>query len=224
MSFARQTRRTVLFAAAWLAVGMAGCGPETAPTMPAGAGEDGAALYGRFCAVCHGADGVSVPETHAPRLRSDALLAIADDRFLTRTIALGRPGANGGDRRGTKMTAFGAEVGGPLGEAEIDRIVAHLRGWQTVPAETLPEYTAAGDPATGGEIYTARCASCHGTDGWGTEAPRLAGATFQQTASDAFIRRTILGGRPGTAMVAFDLSEAEVANLVAFIRTLDDGG
>jgi elongation factor G len=61
-------------------------------------------------------------------------------------------------------------------------------------------------------VYAENCESCHGRDGWGsvsgniTLAPALAGATFQETATDAFIRHSILNGRPGTTMPLFGLA------------------
>jgi mono/diheme cytochrome c family protein len=155
-----------------------------------------------------------------PRLNSQGLLAVADDAFLHESIARGRPGAKGRGQPGTKMPVF-AEM---LADEEIGLIVQHVRRWQTAPRIALADYEADGDVGRGQALYLARCAECHGADGWGESAPRLAGETFQAIASDAFIRHTVLNGRPGTAMAAFPLSDAEVADLVTFIRTLGTPG
>jgi len=178
------------------------------------------ALYLRFCAVCHGADGRTVPGmASTPHLNSQGLLTVVDDAFLTASIARGRPGENGRDKPGTKMSVYGEEHGGPLSSEEIAQIVRHVRTWQTAPSVELPPYRARGDPDNGRTVYTL-CVPCHGQDGWSTTAPSLAGRTLQETASDAFLRHAVLHGRPGTAMPGFRLSEQDLADLIAFVRTL----
>ncbi len=184
----------------------------------------GTALYATYCAVCHGTDGRTVASvTNAPQLNSQGLLTVAGDEFLFQSIAQGRPGQVDPSRPGTKMPAFGSAAQRILTDAEIEAVVAHLRAWQTAPSVALdPSYTAAGDPTAGAVLYGEACAVCHGPDGWGTEAPRLAGATFQATASDAFIRHTIQHGRPGTKMQPFPYDETQLADLIAFVRSLGD--
>lgn len=193
---------------------------------PDGTGLDGAALYARYCALCHGADGRSVESVPAaPHLNSQALLTAADDAFLAAAIAQGRPGPEGRGKPGTKMPAFGTDPGRILSDAQVDAIVAFMRAWQTEPSLTLEPYSAAGgNPEAGAQTYQAQCADCHGADGWGIEAPRLAGSVFQATASDALIRQVIAKGRPGSTMEAFALDEAAMADLIAFIRTLPQAG
>lgn len=179
-----------------------------------------AALYIQYCAVCHGEDGRTMPDLPStPNLNSQGLLTVVDDAFLFESIARGRPGENGRGKPGTKMSAYGEEHRGPLTTAEIDQIVTHIRSWQTAPGIDLEPYAAEGDAASGQEVYTV-CVPCHGPEGWSAAAPSLAGATFQDIASDAFIRHTVLYGRPGTTMPGFNLDEREVADLIVFIRSL----
>lgn len=186
-------------------------------TLSASAAE-GAALYARYCAACHGPDGIALASPWTPNLNSQGLLVVADDRFLYDSIALGRPGANEVGQVGTKMPVF-KDI---LKAEEIHALVDFMRAWQTEPSIALTDDALVGDARAGATTYSAQCASCHGDDGWGTEAPRLAGATFQATASDAFIAHTIRHGRAGTRMLAYPLADTELADLVAFIRTLGD--
>jgi mono/diheme cytochrome c family protein len=120
------------------------------------------------------------------------------------------------------MPVFSRAHGGPLTDLQIDQIVTYVRTWQTEPAIELAPYSARGDPVAGRLLYHQHCATCHGADGWGVDAPRLASQTFQSTASDAFIRQTIRSGRPGSSMAATALSEPQLADLITFIRTLAD--
>lgn len=200
----------------------------TACATPAAPMSDGQAAYIRYCAACHGADGRSDEGMlTTPNLANPVLLALASDDFLFESIRRGRPGENGRDQPGTKMSVYGADLGGPIQADEIHRIVAFIRGWQTEPTIELDDaYRADADAVAGGERYARECALCHGGDGWGELAPRLAGDTFQATASDDFIRQSILRGRPGTRMPAFDYTDQEVDEVIAFVRTLggSDGG
>ena len=219
-SGARNVRRfisaPVLCAAALL---FTACGDPSVAPIPAG--EE---AYLRYCAACHGAEGRSVEGMlSTPNLANEMLLALASDDYLTESIRMGRPGENGREKPGTKMSVYGADLGGPIQASEIDAIVAHVRSWQAGPSITLDEsYAPAADAnvAAGAERYARECAACHGEDGWGELSPRLAGGTFQSVASDDFIRQSILRGRPGTRMPAFDYSAQEVDEVVEFIRTL----
>lgn len=193
--------------------------PDTSATT-----DGGQALYERYCAVCHGRDGIAVEGTNSPHLRSQGLLSTADDAFLIANTARGRPGESGRGKPGTKMSAYAEAWGGPLSDDQIGQIVAYIRQWQTKPAADLAPYSANGDPAAGQPIYVANCAPCHGLDGWSAVAPSMAGSTFQETASDAFIRYAIAGGRPGSTMMTFTLDEPEMADLISYLRTLDDAG
>ncbi len=182
----------------------------------------GQAEYIRYCAACHGVDGRSVEGMlGTPNLANPVLLALASDEFLFESVRMGRPGENGRSKPGTKMSVYGADLGGPLEAEEIRRIVAVIRGWQTdTPIVIDDSYRAVADVESGGERYASECSACHGADGWSELAPRLAGQTFQSIASDDFIRQSILLGRPGTRMPAFDYSPEEVDEVVAFVRTL----
>jgi len=79
----------------------------------------------------------------------------------------------------------------------------------------------------GKPMYLALCAPCHGVDRKGyaaDHAPSLVSQTFLESASDYFLRRSIITGRPGTSMAAYGkasggpLDDAAVRRLVAFLR------
>ena len=79
----------------------------------------------------------------------------------------------------------------------------------------------------GKPLYLALCAPCHGVEGKGyaaDRAPSLVNPTFLESASDDFLRRAIVAGRPGTSMAAYSkgvggpLDDAGVNRLVAYLR------
>lgn len=76
-------------------------------------------------------------------------------------------------------------------------------------------------------MYLALCKPCHGADARGyaaDHAPSLVNPTFLESASDEFLRRSIIAGRPGTSMAAYGksrggpLDDAAVERLVRFLR------
>lgn len=88
----------------------------------------------------------------------------------------------------------------------------------------------AGDPATGRTLFAASCTACHGLagDGAGPAAaalerrpPDFRSHAFQTSRTDDQLGASIRAGRPGTPMAGFtQLSDAEVDDLVAFVRSL----
>jgi mono/diheme cytochrome c family protein/rhodanese-related sulfurtransferase len=175
--------------------------------------EDGAALYGRYCELCHGTDGSGYAADRAPSLISPSFLETATDELLVDATAYGRPG--------TPMAAFSSELGGPLEPGEMRAIVAWLRAQRPVAPLALGRETVTGDVLLGSELFRAECARCHGARGEGTSAVSLSNPRFLASASDAFVRHAIREGREGTDMMAYGelLSEDQVAALTAFIRT-----
>ncbi len=72
----------------------------------------------------------------------------------------------------------------------------------------------------GGPLYLRHCAACHGAGGAGGVGAPLSLPDFLATVDDAYLHKTIRLGRPGRVMPAFrDLSDAEIAAIVAHIRT-----
>lgn len=77
------------------------------------------------------------------------------------------------------------------------------------------------DIEAGSRLYGTQCAACHGVDG--TQAPGvdLRQGRFRRGSTDEDLARTITQGIPGTAMTAHKLAPAEVAVLIAYLRSMN---
>ncbi|MBT9568562.1 MAG: c-type cytochrome [Thiobacillus sp.] len=189
------------------------------------AAPNGAKLYGRNCASCHGAKGdggIGVP------LALASFQAGISDDYLRKTIVLGRPGR--------VMPAFSS-----LSRAEVEAIVAHIRTWNQVPSSRYSDRPVRGDPLHGKQLFVQYCATCHGVNGEGAKgtgvtfsrprdlpimAPALNNAGFLAAASDTMIKATLMKGRKGTPMVSFlkqGLSEKDINDIVSFVRSFEKG-
>ena len=84
----------------------------------------------------------------------------------------------------------------------------------------LPASVAAQSAETGRKAYAGRCAGCHGTNGNGGElGPGIATRVPARTDDD--LSSLIRQGLPTAGMPAFpNLADAEVRDLIAFLRTL----
>lgn len=174
---------------------------------------DGAELYARYCSACHGRDGRrgNVAGIDTPTLNSPDVLAVASDDFYRNITAAGRSGS--------QMPAW-KEGHGNLSREEIDRIVGHIRGWQPAGAALEDIGSEIGDAHSGRGYYRGLCAGCHGPDGNGGIGNSLGSETFLAVADDRFLARSIVEGRPGTAMPAWRrLSAQAVSDLLAYIRS-----
>jgi len=98
-------------------------------------------------------------------------------------------------------------------------------GSPQAPGQQPP--AAAPDLAAAQAAYTRMCAVCHADDGTGyraDHAPSLVNPTFLESATDEFLRRSIIFGRPGSSMAAYGkalggpLDDAAVTGIVAWIR------
>jgi cytochrome c oxidase cbb3-type subunit 3 len=119
-------------------------------------------------------------------------------RFDPSVIAKARRGALGG------LTTVGVSLLFATGVAAQD-----------------PEAPSDHDLERGRIHYIASCARCHGVQGGGGEGPPLARARLPRAPDDATLTRLVADGIPGTAMSeTWWLSEAEVQQLVAFVRSL----
>ena len=92
-------------------------------------------------------------------------------------------------------------------------------------ALVLPAFSVAAD--SGGDLFASKCAACHGKDGSGNTAMGKSlklkdlGSAEVQKASDKELNETISKGKP-PKMPAYagKLSDAQITDLVKFIRSL----
>jgi len=194
------------------------------PGMKAYAAPDGHKLYTQHCSVCHnenGMGGIGLPLNggkieHFPR------------KYLFNTIRLGR--------MGRVMPAFER-----LSDAQVDAIVDHILNWKTddTVAEFDQQYIK-GDAQKGQALFQQFCSDCHGDDGksegigtgvttsrerkFKVVPPALNNAGFLASASDAWIRYTVVHGRPGTIMPSQDklkMTDDQVDDIVSYIRSFE---
>jgi mono/diheme cytochrome c family protein len=180
----------------------------------------GEALYGLYCAACHGLDGRGridiVHGGYAPALFNPTFLALASQDFLTYNIASGREERN--------MPAWRYTAG--LSDADIESILLFLA---LKPKAETPAFAGPfrGSAEKGQAAYEAQCAGCHGERGEGRVGPALALPAVQK-AEDEYLYATIALGRPGTTMLPYDLPgntglpPARIADVVAYIRLLPE--
>jgi len=121
------------------------------------------------------------------------------------------------------------------GRTPADSYRVALAGWQSIykagPGGGGPSVTeemlAAGaeNPdvvARGAEVFAARCIGCHAANASGQIGPNLTDLYQVHGSSRMDIYGTILGGAPGTAMIAWGetLKPAEVAAVATFVSSL----
>lgn len=81
-------------------------------------------------------------------------------------------------------------------------------------------FTSPEDVETGGRAFRSRCAGCHGIEGTGNRGPDLTRDRFRHGSSDRALFMNILSGIPGTGMPSVRLSDKEMWQIVAFVRSL----
>lgn len=189
---------------------------------------DPAALYQRFCSVCHGDRGNAdsrAAGSLSPRPRDftspEAAAELTRDRMI-KSVRDGRPG--------TAMVGHGKK----LDSKEIEGVVDYIRTnfMQTTPASGSRSVVAETSTRSfpGVAVYKKHCASCHGDDGnassWARNSLNPPPRDFTAPGTRAELTRermiqSITRGRPGTAMQPFSgrLAAADIDAVVTYIRT-----
>lgn len=124
------------------------------------------------------------------------------------------------------MGGYLDEVGGPLTLDETWDLTYWLFWQAGVDRLNLGTEPVEGDKVKGAALYKKNCTTCHGINGEGVNAPALFNQSALAHNSDEFIRYTIAKGRQDTPMMAYEklLSDDDIDNLTAFIRSRDKGG
>jgi putative heme-binding domain-containing protein len=86
-------------------------------------------------------------------------------------------------------------------------------------ARAAGQYAKA-DVAYGAQIFKAQCIPCHGENGDALGGLNFRAGQFKRVTTDNELRNIINNGIPGTAMAAWHLDEAELAGLVAYLRSM----
>jgi mono/diheme cytochrome c family protein len=157
---------------------------------------------GKECARCHGegAEGgtneflnpdtgtrsiVQVPELKTVFARYEEPPPGFEDAraYIRETIERGRPG--------TDMPTWGGEYGGPLTEQELDDIVNWL--------ESIQQDAEVEEGATGDQIFTQFCSTCHGIGGAGGSGPAMKGGSESAMFPNIEDHKTFVkeGSKPG---------------------------
>ncbi len=76
------------------------------------------------------------------------------------------------------------------------------------------------DSSRGERLYLNHCAMCHGQSGEGGRGPTLARPKLLHAPNDVALRNVIRGGISGTGMPGTGLIEAEMRDLIAYVRKL----
>ena len=181
------------------------------------AADSAAALYGKYCSVCHGdkgdgrsrARGSMVPP---PRdfTSPGAAIELERERMIT-SVTEGRPG--------TAMAAWKSQ----LSEEQITAVVDYIRN-------TLMRPVATADAGAGRRLYAENCSVCHGDDGRGARwtltnlVPPPRNFTLPGTAqilSRDHMLQVVTYGKADTAMPGFDsqLDRTAIETVVDYVRT-----
>lgn len=172
---------------------------------------DGRQLYIENCSSCHGNDGEG---GKGPALNKQGLLTIVTDVYFVRSIYYGRPTRGCPPRK-------------DLSKDEVVSISSFIMSWQKDKSVTVSGQKVQPAPSERGRQIFQICTGCHDVDGVGAMGPSLIDPGFQASASDAFLRGTIMFGREGTPMNGFSkekttpgLSEEDIDEVIAYIRFL----
>jgi cytochrome c oxidase cbb3-type subunit 3 len=149
-------------------------------------------LYAQNCAGCHGAQGHGGASI---ALANPVYLAIVDESIVRNIVAKGV--------RGTSMPTFAQTAGGMLTEQQIDVITSGIFSrWgrkQVLDGANPPSYAAkaAGNVDHGQLVFGTYCASCHGSEGGGTQkGSAITNDSFLALVSDQALRTIVITGRP----------------------------
>lgn len=175
-----------------------------------GRSELGKETYDRFCVACHGQEGKGGV---AVALHQQGFLSRADERFILKTLILGRGNS--------AMPAWTH-----LEDKELAGLVTLLRSWTESPSSsgqiTFPE----ADLEDGASRYHYLCSRCHGEFGEGETGPAIINRDFLEAADDRYLYTTIALGREHTAMFGWatdvynqeKMDRNQIGNIIGFMR------
>ena len=193
---------------------------------------DGKAVFAAKCAACHQANGAGGGPY--PPLAANADVTSADTANLILSVLNGRSGpiqVNGKTYSGT-MPAWKDQ----LSNDDIAAVLTYVRSAWTNKAAvvTADQIGLARNPtaSSGGQIFAAKCASCHQAGGQGTSAyPPLNGNPHVAATDPKDMIATIVNGRSGPLAVngttyngkmptwKGQMSNADIAAVATYVRS-----
>jgi putative heme-binding domain-containing protein len=93
-----------------------------------------------------------------------------------------------------------------------------------MPNVTKNPYTTAADLEQGRKMYAGRCAGCHGPTGDGGKGTNLATPVLPRGQTDIALYRVIRYGLPETEMPSHNMTQREIWQMAAHVRTLGGAG
>jgi cytochrome c oxidase cbb3-type subunit 3 len=183
-------------------------------------------LYAQNCAGCHGAQGSGGASI---ALANPVYLAIVDETTMRKVVANGV--------RGTSMPAFAQRAGGMLTEEQINVITSGIVSrWGRkgiLDGANPPSYAAkaAGNVDHGQLVFGTYCASCHGSEGLGTQkGSAITNGSFLALISDQALRTIVITGRPELGApdwrgnvpgrpVPIPMTDQEITDVVAWLAS-----
>jgi cytochrome c oxidase cbb3-type subunit 3 len=191
---------------------------------PAVAAPDGEALYIEHCAACHhmeGEGGIGLPLIREK-------LQDMSDRYLFKTIRLGRPGR--------VMPAYQR-----MSDAQVDAVIAFMRKRSGTTGREYDPSPIVADVERGAAVYDEYCLKCHEADGSGegegtgvtlsrdrtflVMPASISNSGFLESVSDQMMRHVIAVGRKSSDMPGFadrKLTDQQIDDVVAYVRSFAD--
>jgi mono/diheme cytochrome c family protein len=193
----------------------------------------GARTYVAFaCGACHGWQGQGTPSAGVPALTTaGTTLTAAQMRDI-----INKGAGVAADPQKPFMPVWGAVIS----DDQVNSLIAYIKaGLPQINGIVPPDVPAGATPAAAGSILYQKygCINCHGPNGLGgvpnpsspdKSVPPLSGADFQkqfntpQKIASVILDGSVIGSQPIVSMPHWRgiLTDAEVAQLVAFIQTL----
>ncbi len=143
-------------------------------------------------------------------------------RILLATVVLALPAIAADPQNPEPHAAFA--------DAGHNTILLSVNGKQyvvDVASHSVREAGAPDPPSSAADLFRQNCASCHGPDGKGLRehgTPDFTSRSVQASLSDRQIADTIRNGKDSMPAWSGKLSDAQISELAAYIRTFAGGG
>ncbi len=176
--------------------------------------------------------GAAVPSEEAPSATSSATGAAGSAGAQGDAVAANEGGTQGGENGAVAAGGALSTPETPSASTEgtqADSTPSTQGATGQEPAETAAAAEPQGDATAGGKTYAVSCAGCHGANGEGQIGPSLVTADGPNGWTLAQFTTTLREGKTperelGAVMPRFDekqLTDSDIANLQAFIKTLN---